>query len=98
MAIYTKKSQKKPLTINGRELVDSKLNFLFNDAHEKLRPFDRAFIASLLKQFKANPALSIKQLNKLDEIYERVATAYASENNLDYDPFNLDILRSILSR
>ncbi len=49
-------------------------------------------------QIKKRPALSIKQLNKLDEIYERVAAAYSSENNLDYDPFDMDILRSILNR
>ena len=91
-------SLKKNLTEDGKKLIDSKIMFLFYEAHEKLKPFDRKFIASLIQQFRKKPALSIKQLNKLDEIYERVATAYASENNLDYDPFNLDILRSILSR
>ena len=91
-------SSKKKLTEDGKELVSAKLGFLFYEAHEKLKPFDRKFIASLRLQFKKRPALSIKQLNKLDEIYERVAAAYSSENNLDYDPFDMDILRSILNR
>ena len=90
--------RKKNLTENGKELVNAKITFLFYEAHEKLKPFDRKFIASLMQQFKKNPALSIKQLNKLDEIYERVASAYASENNLDYDPFDMDIIKSILHR
>ena len=95
---FYKKVEKKKLTQQGKELVSSKLSFLFYDAHEKLRPFDRKFITSLKIQFKKNSALSIKQLNKLDEIYERVASAYASENNLDYDPFDMDIIKSILHR
>ena len=96
--MVTKISIKKNLTVRGKELVNAKLKFLYSDAHEKLKPFDRKFIASLMQQFKKRPALSIKQLNKLDEIYERVAAAYSSENNLDYDPFDMDILRNILNR
>ena len=91
-------SLKKNLTEDGKKLIDSKIMFLFYEAHEKLKPFDRKFIASLMQQFKKKPALSIKQLNKLDEIYERVAAAYSSENNLDYDPFDMDIVKSILRR
>ena len=91
-------SLKKNLTEDGRKLISSKINFLFYEAHEKLRPFDRKFISSLMYQIKKRPALSIKQLNKLDEIYERIAAAYSSENNLDYDPFDMDILRNILNR
>jgi hypothetical protein len=91
-------SLKKNLTEDGKKLINSKIIFLFHEAHEKLKPFDRKFIASLMQQFKKRPALSIKQLNKLDEIYERVAAAYSSENNLDYDPFDMDIIKSILRR
>ncbi len=80
---YNKKVQKKTLTSDGIEIITAKLNFLFYEAHEKLLPFDRKFLASLIKQVKFKPALSIKQFNKLDEIYERVAPGYASENRLN---------------
>ena len=85
---YYKKVEKKKLTQIGKELVSSKLNFLFYDAHEKLTPFDRKFIASLKKQFSSNPALSIKQLNKLDEIYFRVESRYQVENTMNDRPLS----------